>query len=54
MSVKQFMDQIAKLEKRIKEQSGDIQALQKEIDRLKIMAFEEDLREEGNQQLLKG
>ena len=56
MSVKQFMAQIAELEKRIKEQSGDIQELQKEIDRLKIVAFEEEMREDnqsGNQ-LLQG
>lgn len=54
MSVKQFTDQIVELEKRIEEQSGDIEAMKKQIDRLKIMAFEEDLREEGNNQLLKG
>lgn len=56
MSVKQFMAQIAELEKRIKDQSGDIQELQKEIDRLKIVAFEEEMREDnqsGNQ-LLQG
>lgn len=54
MSVKQFLDQISELEKRIKERSGDIEEMKKSIDKLKIMAFEEELREEPNQHLLKG
>jgi len=54
MSVKQFMDQIAQIQKRIEQQSGDIESLKKELDRLKIMAFEEEMREENNQQFLKG
>ena len=48
------MDQIIEIQKRIEQQSGDIESLKKELDRLKIMAFEEEMREEGNQQLLKG
>jgi len=54
MSVKQFMDQIVEIQKRIDQQSGDIESLKKELDRLKIMAFEEEMREEHDQQLLKG
>jgi len=54
MSVKQFMDQIVEIQKRIDQQSGDIESLKKELDRLKIMAFEEEMREEPNQHLLKG
>jgi len=48
------MDQIAQIQKRIEQQSGDIESLKKELDRLKIMAFEEEMREEPNQHLLKG
>jgi len=48
------MDQIAQIQKRIEQQSGDIESLKKELDRLKIMAFEEEMREENDQQLLKG
>ena len=48
------MDQITEIQKRIEQQSGDIESLKKELDRLKIMAFEEEMREENNQQLLKG
>lgn len=48
------MDQIAQIQKRIEQQSGDIESLKKELDRLKIMAFEEEMREENNQQFLKG
>lgn len=54
MSVKQFIDQIIEIQKRIEQQSGDIESLKKELDRLKIMAFEEEIREENDQQLLKG
>ena len=54
MSVKQFMDQIVEIQKRIDQQSGDIESLKKELDRLKIMSFEEEMREENDQQLLKG
>ena len=48
------MDQIIEIQKRIEQQSGDIESLKKELDRLKIMAFEEEMREENNQQFLKG
>jgi hypothetical protein len=49
------MLQINNLEKRIAEHSGNIEEMKKELDRLKIMAFEEEMREEDNQQhLLKG
>ena len=48
------MDQIIEIQKRIEQQSGDIESLKKELDRLKIMAFEEEIREENDQQLLKG
>ncbi len=54
MSVKQFMDQIVEIQKRIDQQSGDIEDLKKQLDRLKLMAFEEEMREENDQQLLKG
>ena len=39
------MDQIIEIQKRIDQQAGDIESLKKELDRLKIMAFEEEMRE---------
>jgi regulator of replication initiation timing len=54
MSVKQFMDQITEIQKRIDQQSGDIEDLKKQLDLLMIMEFEEEMREENDQQLLKG
>jgi predicted RNase H-like nuclease (RuvC/YqgF family) len=47
-------ERIAELQKEIMEDKGQIEALKKELKRLEMAEFEEDLSEESNQQLLKG
>lgn len=47
-------ERIAELQKEIKEDKGQIEALKKELRRLEMAEFEEDLSEDSNQQLLKG
>lgn len=47
-------ERIAELQKEITEDRGQIEALKKELKRLEMAEFEEDLSEESNQQLLKG
>jgi hypothetical protein len=55
MSYKDFLSQkIAELEKKIESATGEKQALQSALNELKLKEFEEDMRTEGTQQLLKG
>lgn len=50
----QLKNRIAELKKEIEEDKGQIEALKKELKRLEMAEFEEDLSEESSQQLLKG
>ena len=45
---------IEELKREISEDKGQIEALKKELKRLEMAEFEEDLSEDSNQQLLKG
>lgn len=45
---------IEQLNQEISEDKGQIEALKKELKRLEMAEFEEDLSEDSNQQLLKG
>jgi uncharacterized coiled-coil protein SlyX len=52
--IKILQKQINELNDRIRMNQGDVSQLQKQLDKLKLAEFEEDMREESNQQLLKG
>jgi predicted phosphohydrolase len=53
MSYKDILKkQIMELEKKIQSDSQDKQVLEKELQRLKLAEFDEDMRENSNQQLL--
>lgn len=54
MLVKEIEMKIAKLEALIAENIGDLESMRRELNRLKLYAFEEDLRESGEKQLLQG
>ena len=54
MSVKEIEMKIAKLEVLIDNNIGDLESMRLELNRLKLQAFEEDLRESGENQLLQG
>ena len=54
MSVKEIEMKITKLEAQIAENIGDLESMRRELNRLKLHAFEEDLRESGEKQLLQG
>ena len=54
MSVKEIEMKITKLEAQIAENIGDLESMRRELNRLKLQAFEEDLRESGEKQLLQG
>jgi len=54
MLVKEIEMKIAKLEAQISENIGDLESMRRELNRLKLYAFEEDLRESGEKQLLQG
>ena len=55
MSYKDFLGQkIAELEKQIQTATGEKQTLQSALNELKLKEFEEDMRTENHQQLLKG
>lgn len=45
---------IVELNQEISEDKGQIEALKKELKRLEMAEFEEDLSEDSSQQLLKG
>lgn len=45
---------IEQLNREISEDKGQIEALKKELKRLEMAEFEEDLSEDSSQQLLKG
>lgn len=46
--------QIQDIESRIAAQQGDVEQLKKNLEKLRIQEFEEDIRESDNRQLLKG
>ena len=52
--IKELQKQISELNLRIQQNQGDVASLQSELNKLLIAEFEEDMREETNQQLLKG
>lgn len=54
MSVKDIQNQIELLEKRIRENQGNLSEMQTQLQRLKFLAFEEEFHEEDNRKLLKG
>jgi len=54
MLIKEIEMKIAKLEVLIDNNIGDLESMRRELNRLKLQAFEEDIRESGEQQLLKG
>ena len=54
MLIKEIEMKIAKLEAQIAENIGDLESMRRELNRLKLQAFEEDLRESGEKQLLQG
>lgn len=54
MSVKDISKKIELLEKLIKENQGDLNRMNDELQRLKLQAFEEEYREEDNRRLLQG
>ncbi len=50
----QLKKRIEELNREISEDKDQIEALKKELKRLEMAEFEEDLAEDSNQQLLKG
>ncbi len=52
--IKELQKQIAELNLRIQQNQGDVVELQEKLNKLLIAEVEEDMREESNQQLLKG
>ena len=55
MLVKEIELRIASLEQKISENIGDLESMKRELNRLKLQAFEEDMREENERsQLLQG
>jgi hypothetical protein len=54
MLLKEIEKKIAKLEAQISENIGDLESMRRELNRLKLQAFEEDLKESGEKQLLQG
>lgn len=49
-----LLKQIRELEIKIAEAQGDKMQLEKELQKLKVAEFEEDMRESSDQHLLKG
>ena len=55
MSYKKYLQQrIQELQREISEDKGEIEGLKKELTKLQLAEFEEDLHDQGDQQLLKG
>jgi uncharacterized coiled-coil DUF342 family protein len=50
----ELKNRIEELKQEISEDKGQIEALKKELKRLEMAEFEEDLSEDSSQQLLKG
>jgi uncharacterized coiled-coil DUF342 family protein len=50
----ELKNRIEELKREISEDKGQIEALKKELKRLEMAEFEEDLSEDSSQQLLKG
>lgn len=49
---KNIQKQIAEIEDRIANDTGNVRDLKEILQRLKMQAFEEDMRDSGNRQLL--
>jgi hypothetical protein len=49
-----LVKQIRELERKIAEAQGDKNQLEKELQKLQVAEFEEDMRESADQRLLKG
>jgi predicted RNase H-like nuclease (RuvC/YqgF family) len=54
MSSKHLKTKIEDLEQKILQSSDNVDQLKKELNRLKVLEFEESLREDGEKQLLQG
>ena len=55
MAYKDYLKQrIKELEEKITSSTEEKNAIQKELNKLRLSEFEEDMREESSQQLLKG
>jgi len=55
MSYRKYLQQrIQELQREISEDRGEIETLKKELTKLQLAEFEEDLQDQGNQKLLKG
>ena len=52
--IKELQKQISELNLRIQQNQVDVASLQSELNKMLIAEFEEDMREESSQQLLKG
>jgi hypothetical protein len=52
MLIKQIELRIASLEQKISENTGDLESMKRELNRLKFQAFEEDLREQDERSQL--
>ena len=52
MLVKEIELRIASLEQKISENIGDLESMKRELNRLKLQAFEEDMREENERSQL--
>lgn len=54
MSAKYFQKRIEELQQKIAEGSENVEAMKKELERLKILEFEESIKDDTEMQLLKG
>lgn len=54
MSAKYFQMRIDELQQKIAEGSNNVEAMKKELERLKVLEFEESLKDDNEKQLLKG
>ena len=54
MSAKYFQKRIEELQQKISEGSENVEAMKKELERLKVLEFEESIKDESEMQLLKG
>jgi len=54
MSTKYFQKRIEELQMKISEGSENVELMKKELERLRVLEFEESLKEENEVQFLKG
>jgi predicted RNase H-like nuclease (RuvC/YqgF family) len=54
MSSKYFQKRIEELQQKIAEGSDNVESMKKELERLKVLEFEESIKDESEMQLLKG